>query len=200
MKNVLGLLTVLTLSISSAYAADEFVCDAISPNLQALGEDKYYDFDTKPEITREVKKNLTAFHKAVKGKWSGTIKEIECKGAGERLRQEIDEGTAKVDISSSGEVLFKVATQKRFENKRIKTSRNQTYELFNGEHVFDIIIAKNTISASEKYRRKNDLDFTNLFENISSFTYDENGLEVIVTYYVNTVAVHQDVMMLKRDR
>lgn len=200
MKNVLGLLTVAILSISSVYAADKFVCDAISPNLQSMGEDKYYDFDSKPEITREVKKNLTAFHRAIKGKWAGTITEIECKGAGERLRQEVDEGTVKVDISSSGKVLFKVATQKRFENKRINTSRNHTYELFNGDHVFDLIIAKNTISASEKYRRKNDLNFTNLFEAISSFTYDDNGLEIIVTYYVNTVAVHQDVMMLKRKR
>ena len=200
MKKLFAFLSIYILGISNVFAEEEFTCEIISPNLQAMGEDRYYDFDTKPEITREIEKNLIAFHKAAEGKWSGTITEIECKGAGSNLRQEIDEGTVEVEISSVGKVLFNIYTKKRFENRRIKTSRNDTYELFHDDHVFELIIAKNTISASEKYRRKNEQGFTNLFEIISSLAFNDNQLEVVITYYVNTVSVHQDKMILKKDR
>jgi len=189
----MGILLLNILGFSSVAEAND--CNEKSPYFTA-GDDRYYDLGLYKKLTSDEEKALSSYFNKMSGDWVGRSIHMECKGPIKSPERIIKEAKVTSDIRNNGNSVLTVSYDANYLESRISTLHK--IKTLGNKNIFVLsFLNDDSLSFSEKYRRRNATGGALLVENIFDIKMNNDTLEINLTAYHNGFFAWSDVLKLK---
>ncbi len=170
-------------------------CNKTSPYFNE-GDEKYYDLDLTKKLDEEEKRKLSSYFTEISGKWVGKLVHVECKGPVKNPVRMVKEAELTSQVKNNGNGVLAVTYDADYiEGKK---SSLHKFTTLGDKNIFVLnFVNDNSVTFSEKYRRKNAADISLLVENVYEIKTKKGELEINFTAYHNGYFAWSDLLKLK---
>lgn len=187
-----------TLVVSAVFVSSQSIasnCFSESPNFSQTNEDYFELSEKKFDWPRDKAGERNKIYKAISGRKEGSYSETECFGSDKNPKPKVRQADLIVRIADNTNNRIDLSAELHFVEERKKEL--ESVQLLDERYLTDVSINGTTLIGTEKYRKRNAANYSQLFERITTIQAEKSGYSIHIETYVNGYFAYERKFTLK---